>query len=237
MKQILLLVFFLSSLFSSAQPRERLEYHLRYGIIKGGEAVILVSDTTFEKQKAIHYSLRGKTVGISNVLYNIDDRYETLINPKTVYPFLHIRNIKEARYRYYNETRFYPENDSIFTTKSGGRKVPADMLDILTVFYFLRQDKLLEKLKVGDHFSLPVYHANKHFMMKTTFLGIEKVKTKWGDKECYVISPAVDEGKLLKTSDGLKFYITKDKDKVPLILELDLTVGAVRAELVSYEKY
>jgi len=235
--RISLVIFFsLLLLGASAQPTEKLEYNLRYSFIKGGEAIILISDTTYNGKKAEHYYLRGKTVGFAEALYNVDDVYETILDPKTVQPYKHIRNIKERKYRYYNETLFYPENDSIFTTKSGGRKVPSDILDILSVFAFLRQNELLESLKVDDTFTFPVYHANKYFMLESKFLGFEKVKTKFGEKECYVISPWIDEGKLLKRSDGLKFYISKDEDKLPLILEFDLNVGSVRAELVSYKK-
>ncbi|WP_372774061.1 DUF3108 domain-containing protein [Mangrovibacterium sp.] len=232
-----LTIFFCLTLFSAtAQPVERLKYSLKYSFIKGGEAVILISDTIWSGQPAKHYFLRGQTIGVADALYNIDDIYETILSHNSIRPYLHIRNIKERKYRFYNETRFFYDNDSIFSERSGGRKVPHNMLDILSVFGYLRQNNLLESLKVGDKFTLPVYHADKYFMMTTVFLGTERVKSKLGEIECFVISPRVEEGKLLKTSSSLKFYITKDVNKVPLILELDLNVGAVRAELISYQK-
>ncbi len=230
---IIFIATVLCSITAKAQPVEKLEYNLKYSFIKGGEAFLLISDTTYNGKPAQHYYLRGQTVGIADALYNVDDIYETILDPKTIRPYIHIRNIKERKYRYYNETLFF-DNDSIFSQRSGGKIVPHNMLDILSVFGYLRQNQLLESLNVGDTFTLPVYHANKHFMLETKFLGTEKVKTKFGEKECYVISPWIDEGKLLKRSDGLKFYITKDEKKIPVILELDLNVGAVRAELVSY---
>jgi hypothetical protein len=237
MKRYLLLFFTVvaGSFALQAQPIEKLEYNLKYSFIKGGEAFIMISDTTYNGNPAQHYYLRGQTVGIAEALYNVDDIYETILDPETIRPYIHIRNIKERKYRYYNETLFF-NNDSIFSQRSGGKKVPHNMLDILSVFAYLRQNKLLESLEVGDTFTLPVYHANKYFMLETKFLGIEKVKTKLGEKQCYVISPWIDEGKLLKRSDGLKFYITKDENKIPVILELDLNMGAVKAEIVSYVK-
>lgn len=219
-----------------SQSVEQLEYSLKYSFIKGGEATVTISDTTFGGKPAKHYLLQGRTVGFADALYSISDVYETFLDPQTMKPQKHIRNIRERKYRYYNETLFFPENDSIFSKRSGGRKVPANMLDILTVYGYLRQSKLLDNLKVGDRFTLPVYHADKYFMMTSVFLGVEKVRSKLGEKECYVLSPFLDEGKVLKTSDGLKFYITKDEDKIPVVLELDLKVGAVRAELSNYKK-
>lgn len=232
----LLILLILLSGFAQAQSVEILEYSLKYSFLKGGEARITISDTTFAGKQAKHYHLRGRTVGFAEALYNIDDVYETILDPYKMQPIKHVRNIKERKYRYYNETLFFPANDSIVSQRSGGRKVPHNMLDILTVYGYLRQNKLLETMKVGDQFTIPVYHADKYFMMTSVFLGTEKIKSKLGEKECYVISPRLDEGKVLKTSDGLKFYITKDADKIPVVLELDLTVGAVRAELSGYRK-
>ncbi|MFV0376115.1 MAG: DUF3108 domain-containing protein [Mangrovibacterium sp.] len=236
MRTLFLMLLILLAGFAQGQSVEVLEYSLKYSFLKGGEARITISDTTFSGKQAKHYHLRGQTVGFAEALYNIDDVYETILDPRSMQPIKHIRNIKERKYRYYNETLFYPANDSVVSLRSGGRKVPHNMLDILTVYGYLRQNKLLENLKIGDQFTLPVYHADKYFMMTTVFLGIEKIKSKLGEKECYVISPRVDQGKVLKSSDGLKFYITKDADKIPVVLELDLTVGAVRAELTSYQK-
>lgn len=232
-------IFILSMLLTglaTAQSVEVLEYSLKYSFLKGGEARITITDTTFSGKAAKHYHLRGRTVGFAEALYNIDDVYETILDSRKMQPIKHIRNIKERKYRYYNETLFYPDSDSIVSQRSGGRKVPHNMLDILTVYGYLRQNKLLENLKVGDQFTLPVYHADKYFMMTSVYLGTEKIKSKLGDRECYVISPRLDEGKVLKSSDGLKFYITKDADKIPVVLELDLAVGAVRAELSGYKK-
>lgn len=236
MKSLLLILLLLWAGLASAQTTETLEYSLKYSFLKGGEAKIIITDTTFAGKPAKHYYLRGKTVGVPDALYKVDDIYETILDPKKMQPIKHIRNIKERKYRYYNETLFFPANDSVFSKKSGGKKVPHNTLDILTVYGYLRQNKLLENLKVGDRFTLPVYHADKYFMMTSVFLGTETIKSKLGEKECYVISPFLDEGKVLKTSDGLKFYITKDANKIPLVLELDLTVGAVRAELSGYSK-
>jgi len=236
MRTTFLLFLLLITGTAGSQSVETIRYNLKYSFLKGGEASVIISDSAYDGKAAKHYRLQGKTVGFAEALYNIDDVYETYLDPKRMTPLLHIRNIKERKYRYYNETRFFAANDSIFSQRSGGRKVPHNMLDILTMYGYLRQNTLLETLKVGDQFTLPIFHADKYFMLTTVYLGDQKVKTKLGEKECYVISPRVDEGKLLKNSDGLKFYITKDKDKIPVILELDLTVGAVRAEISSYSK-
>ncbi len=233
---MIILVLTLTGMSASAQVIEKLKYDLRYSVFKGGEAKLTATNTDYEGKPAIHYHLEGNTTGVTDRLFSVHDIYESYVNPQTILPYKFIRNVKERNYRYYNETRFFHENDSIVSTKSGGRKVPHNMTDILTAFFYLRKNNYLDKLDHGEEFVIPVYHADEYFMMTVKYLGTEKIKSKMGTKECHVISPRVDKGKLLKRSDGLKFYITKDEDRIPLLLEFDMVIGALKAELDSYKK-
>jgi len=204
--------------------------------MKGGEAFLTVSDTTFQNKKAFHFYMRGFTTGITNSLFGVDDIYESFSDPKTILPYMTIRNIRERKHRYYNETLFFNDKDSLFSKRSGGSKAPHNTVDILTAFFYLRHNNFLDKLNHGELFTLPVFHADECFFMSVKYMGTKKIKTKFGRKECYVLSPYVSKGKLFKRSDGLKFYITKDKDRIPVLLEFDMFIGSLKAELISYEK-
>lgn len=236
MKKIFILLLAFAAWGASAQPIEKLEYNLRYSFIRGGKAVLQANETMYENQKAIHYHLEGNTVGLADKLFSVHDIYESFIDPDTFLPYKAIRNVKERRYRYYNEVFFFNDNDSIFSQRSGGRKVPHNLVDFLGAFFYLRHNHYLDRLDFGEEFTIPVFHADKHFMMTAKYLGTEKIKSEMGEKECHVLAPRVDKGKLLKRSDGLKFYITKDADRIPLLLEFDMNVGSLKCELYSYEK-
>ena len=94
--------------------------------------------------------------------------------------------------------------------------------------------RALEKIDRGEIVTLPIMHADEINNINIKFLGFEKVKTKMGDLECYVLSPQVKKGKLLKHSDGVRFYITKDT-KIPVLLEFDMRVGSLKAVLEDYD--
>jgi len=235
-KKYLLIMLIFFSLPAMSQPSEKLSYVLHYGIMKGGEAFLTVNDTTFKNKAALHFYMRGYTTGITNSLFGVDDIYESFSDPKTILPYMTIRNIREQKHRYYNETFFFNDKDSLFSKRSGGSTAPHNTVDILTAFFYLRHNNFLDKLNHGELFTLPVFHADECFLMSVKYLGTEKIKTKFGKKECYVISPFVSKGKLFKRSDGLKFYITKDKNRIPVLLEFDMFIGSLKAEIVSYEK-
>ena len=236
MKQLFLLIFLLVSLVAGSQPIEEMEYFVRFGFIRGGKATLMAKDTLYNNHPSIHYYMEGQTVGLPNKLFPVHNIYESIVNADNYLPYKAIRNIKEQNYRYYNEVFFFHDNDSLYSQRSGGRVVPPQIVDIITVFFQLRQNSLLDKLDNGEEFDVPVFHADKHFMMTVKYLGKEKINSAFGKVECHVISPRMRTGRVLKRSDGLKFYISNDMNKVPLVLEFDMRFGALKCILKSYKQ-
>jgi hypothetical protein len=236
MKLKLIAGFLLICALAVAQPKEELKYNLRYSIFRGGEATLKEIDTIYQGKKAVHFHLEGNTVGLADKLFSVHDIYESIVDPQTFLPYMAIRNVKEKNYRYYNKVYFFNENDSIYSTRNGGEKVPHNLVDFLTAFFYLRNNDYLDRLDVGEEFTIPVHHADDHFMMKCKYMGTETIHSGLGKVKCHVISPRVEKGKILKRSDGLKFYITQDKARIPLLLEFDMKVGALKCELDSYKK-
>jgi len=219
----------------NAEPLEEMEYILRFGFIKGGKATLIAENEKINKKQAIHYRMRGRTTGIVDKIYEVNDVYESWVDPETYLPVKSIRNVKEQKYRFYDEVTYDHINDSLFSLKSGRKKVPGKVNDLVSVFFYIRQNQYFEDLLAGKKVQIPVYHGDDLFMMELEYIGIETIDTKIGRKECYVVSPKVPKGKLLKGSNDLKIYITKDKNRLPIYAEFELVLGALKCELNSYK--
>lgn len=236
MKTLLLTVILLFSCAAGyAQPIEEMEYVLRFGFIKGGEATLIAEKEKLNKQQTIHYRMRGRTTGIVDKIYEVNDIYESWVDPVTFLPVKSIRNVKEQKYRFYDEITYDHQNDSLFSLKKGAVKVPSKINDLVSVFFYIRQNKYFEDLLAGRQVQIPVFHGDDLFLMQLKYLGIETIDTEIGRKECYVVSPRVPKGKLLKGSDDLKIYITKDKNRLPIYAEFELVLGSLKCELTSYK--
>ncbi|SHF42459.1 Protein of unknown function [Mariniphaga anaerophila] len=227
---IVLLVFALPS----QAKKEKIIFNLKFGFIKGGEAELVISDTVFNNGRAIHYYLQGRTTGITDKLFGVNDIYETTVNAESRLPLKSIRNIKEGKYRWYNETLYYHDIDSINSQKSGWKSAPDNLVDIVSVFFYFIHNHLIDNLEPGRSTTLPTFHADKIENVTVTYFGDSEIKTDLGKIDCYVLVPSVNKGKLLNRSDGLKFFISK-KTNLPVLLEFDMRVGALRAELKQYE--
>jgi hypothetical protein len=235
MRKVIIISILISIFTMPAEAgKEKIFFNLKFGFIKGGEAELIISDTIFNNKKALHYYMVGRTTGLTDKLFGVNDIYETTVDADTRLPLKSIRNIKEGKYRWYNETLYFHENDSIYSQKSGGKKVPENLLDIISVFFYFIHNHLPDDVKPGSSVTLPTFHADKIDDITVKYLGNETIKTDLGEMDCFVLVPTVDKGKVLNRSDGLKFFISRET-KLPVMIEFDMRVGALRAELKTYQ--
>lgn len=232
---LIICLLFAFALRMNAEPLEEIEYILRFGFIKGGKATLIAEKEKLNKKQVIHYRMRGRTTGFVDKIFEVNDVYESWVDMKTYLPVKSIRNVKEKKYRFYDEVSYDQKHDSIFSLKSGRIKVPNDVNDLVSVFFYIRQNKYFEDMLAGKNIEIPIYHGDELFLMHLQYLGMETIDTKIGRKECYVVSPQVPKGQLLKGSDSLKIYITKDKNRLPIYAEFELVLGALKCELNSYK--
>lgn len=234
MRKSILLILLLSGLIVHSQPREKMEYVLRYGFIRGGKVVLESKQTDFLSKPAIYYSMRAQTIGVADKIYKVDDSYESIVDADNHLPLKSVRNIKERKYRYYNEIIYNNENDSFVSQRSGKVDAPENMVDILGLYFYMRKPGFLEKLKKDGSIQMPVNHDEDIFMMRVNYLGLETISTVLGDRQCMVVAPIVKKGKVLERDDGLKFYITNDSTRLPVFMEFEMKIGSVKCELEHY---
>lgn len=235
MKQKLLIAILAVFIVQLASAKEeRIRFNLKFGFLKGGEAEMTVTDTIFNGRKAIHYHVLGKTTGLADKLYGVYDIYETTVDAETHLPLKTIRNVKEGNsYRRYNETLFFHDADSIYSQRSGGRKVPKDLVDIISVFFYFVHTQSIDQMAPGDGVTYPTLNADKISDISVRFLREEEVETDIGKVDCYVLNPTVQKGKVLERSDGIRFYMSKEK-KLPVYITFEMRVGALKAVIKSY---
>jgi hypothetical protein len=178
--------------------------------------------------------MEGRTTGLANKLYGVNDIYETIVDYETRLPLKSIRNIKEGDYRWYNETMYYHDIDSINSQKSGWRSVPDNLVDIISVFFYFINHYLDDGMQQGLKVTMPTFHADEIKDYSIMYMGDKPLKPETVKSFAIYLRPTLIREKSLKRSDGLKFYVSKET-KLPVLLEFDMRVGSLRAEMQSYE--
>jgi hypothetical protein len=215
------------------KPGEMLKYEMSYGWIKGGEASLNLEKVKYRGKDAYHVRAVGKTTGIAHSLYNVRDVYESYFDPVTGKPFKSMMNLKEGKYRNYNEVYYHHSSGTITSKKSGKKKLEKkDVFDIVSAFYHLRRS--LSNLKVNEKVVIHTYFHDEPWDLVVRFKGYQTIKTELGKITCMKFKPIVEEG-TFESEDALDIWISADRNRVPIRVKMKLFVGSFKTDLTGYE--
>jgi len=224
------------------KPGELIRYTINYGIISAGEVTLELKEAEYNNKPVWHSKLVGKTTGMADMVFKVLDIYESYMDPETGLPVFTIRNIREGRYRKYNEVIFDHEtrSDSTILTSdlTGIHIAEKGILDILSCFYHFRENIMPEKkdsLKEGDIITIMTWFTDELFPVRLKYVKTEEIKTKAGRIKCYKFNPVTETGRLFKTQEDVSFWFSADKNFLPVKIRFDIFVGAFTVEIVSYK--
>ncbi|MDD2196147.1 MAG: DUF3108 domain-containing protein [Bacteroidales bacterium] len=239
------LVFLIgSSSYTYGQKRdafsggEKLEYSINYGIIRGGKAVLEVKEGKYNGRTVNHLYLNGRTVGLLDKLYRVDDTYQSFTDPSTDLPYMAIRDIKEGRYTKYTVQTFdhWSRSDSSIVTIADTVKVvvPKDCNDILSAFYYLRNHHFHKPLKKDDILLVETYFSDELYSLRVRFMGYETIKTRMGNVHCLKFVPVVITGRVFKNNDDMVVWFSNDNNYIPIRIKFNIFLGAIYCDLDQY---
>ncbi|TAL64955.1 MAG: DUF3108 domain-containing protein [Bacteroidetes bacterium] len=248
MKRIFLIIS-LATLISSKgwtqiisyQPGEKVVYTIQYGIITGGTAVLDLNSETYNGKEVWHSKIMAKTTGIADAFFKVLDIYESFVDPMTELPVKSIRNIREGRYRRYNEVLFDHKtraDSAILTSDLTGIHITTQGIhDILSCFYYFRNHILPADtdLKSGELTTITTWFTDELYPVRLKYIGRDEIRTKVGKIKCLKFNPVTEKGRLFNTEDDVSFWFSADKNFLPVKIRFDIFVGAFTCEIVSYE--
>jgi hypothetical protein len=152
-----------------------------------------------------------------------------------------IRNIREGRYRKYNEVLFdySTRSDSAILTSdlTGIHISPQGIHDILSCFYYFRNNILPidSNLKKGGLTTITTWFTDELYPIRLRYIGTDEIKTKVGRIKCYKFNPVTETGRLFKTEEDVSFWFSADKNFLPVQIRFNIFVGAFTVEIIKYE--
>ena len=227
----------LSAQFDNINAGETISFRIHYGFITAGNATLSTTKTSYKGQPAFYVRGVGKTSGAAKAFFKVEDVYESYISEKKE-PLFYVRNVSEGSYIQHLQSTFNTSNNTLVLVdkKHTDRpaktvKVPDDVQDILSCFYYLRS---VDNLKVGSVLKMSVWIDDELFPFQLKVVGTEKVSTKFGKVNCLKIIPSVVSGRVFKDKEGVTMWVTNDQNRVPVLIKAELAVGSLKASIDSY---
>jgi hypothetical protein len=223
------------------RPGEAVYYSVHYGPITAGEASLVLREAKYKGETVWHSKLIGKTTGMADAIFRVLDSYESYMDPVTELPVFTIRNIREGRYRKYNEVIFdhKTRKDSaiLLSDLTGKHMAQKGILDIISCFYYFRDNIMPNKkeLKEGEVITLMTWFTDELYPVRLKYVKTEDIKTKAGRIRCYKFNPVTEKGRLFQTEEDVSFWFSADKNYLPIKIRFDIFVGAFTVEMTNYE--
>ncbi len=221
----------------SAEPNfvegEFLQFNIGYGLLNGGKVQLSVDKEVLNGTTYFHSKAYGYTSGVVDAFFRVRDVYESWFDIQTNIPVKGIRNVREGRYRHYDEFTYFHDQEYVQSSRKGRVEVPRNALDMTCVFYYMRRIDF-SRFQVGDIVYMDTYFNGKHFPFYVQFRGREEVSLPLGTFRTLKFVPVVEPGRIFKKKDDMTIWFSDDENKIPLRVQFDAVVGSFKCDLESY---
>ncbi len=248
-------LLFLKSTYLSAQFRqienqafekgEKLVYKVYYnslltGNVTAGECIFEIQKNSrvIAQRNTMHVICNGYTKGLFNLFFKVKDRYETFLDEEAMMPWLFIRRINEGGYikkqdvsfNHYNNTMLFK---NVKRNRSNVSSMPQYTQDILSAIYYFRTFDFTQA-KEGDAFPVIFTLDDTVYTTNVFYMGKEQIETSIGTVNCFKLKPMLLTGNIFKDPFPMMLWISDDANKIPVLVESEILVGSVKAELIQY---
>ncbi|WMJ73222.1 DUF3108 domain-containing protein [Cytophagaceae bacterium ABcell3] len=222
---------------------EVLKYKVHYGIIKAGEATMELSPKLYKVNDRVCYkaTVFGRSTGAFDLMLRIRDTWGSYIDSDALVPQRSFRNIEEGKYRY-KETVNYDhagkrveiEADKKGTIVHDTLEIKPSVQDMVSGYYYLRTLDF-DSYETGDTLTVDAFFEDKLYDFKLKYMGKGEVSTKFGKVDGILLTPIMPDNDLFKGGESIKFWVTDDKNRIPIKIEAELFLGSVAMDLEKYE--
>lgn len=213
---------------------EKLTFDVKYGFVTAGIATMQIPKIKrISGRNAYHVTFEVNSVPSFDIFYKVRDRYETYIDVEGLFPWRFEQHIREGNYSR-DFSAFFDQRKGKAKTTEGEYAIPKYVHDIVSAFYFARTLDY-SGMKKGDKIHLQNFYKDKVYDLDVVYHGKETIEVKAGKFDCIIVEPLVQEGGLFKSEGNIIIWLTDDDIKMPVRVKTKVVVGAIDADLTSYE--
>lgn len=218
---------------------EKLNYRVAFhstltGNLTAGSASVEITNENKQigGRNTFHAIGSGQTTGLIELFYHIEERFESFFDEEAMIPWYFTRKTVENNY-VKNDMVTFRHKDKMAVSPKKVTRIPENVQDLLSAFYFARCIDL-SGAKPGKEFAVPFFLDDSVYTSKVRFIGKETIKTKLGKFSCIKIKPMVATGYVFNDPYPVTIWVTDDLNRIPVLIECELSVGSARVELSSY---
>jgi hypothetical protein len=218
-------------------PNEAVDFTLKYGIFKVGEAHIEFSHD--QKCSGAYLLAYAKSTGLLKLIKNIHFRYESCMDTVTGLPVSDSRILIEGDYvdtsTVYYDHLTRKDSSLIYSVKTDTIVGPKGIYDLLSGFYHYRANYIRDNLPLNHTVTTTTFFIDKIWDLTIRYCGKDKIRTDLGTIECLIVKPVTVIGHFFRTSDAMTIWATNDGKYVPVKFSIDFRLGTLTGYISDYK--
>ncbi len=219
-------------------PGETLSFDVTWSVFKAGEVTATLKKADHAPHDVYAVTTRARSAGVVSLLFNVDNEFQSLFDPRTLCSQRITKKISEGRrhkdtlivFDYVRRLSLLDERDLTqpgAPAKHAENEIPPCVEDVVAAFYYLRQ----QPFEVGHTIELPVNDGSKTQQVAVEVQALEKLQTPLGTFDAYRVEPKVFNNTLFKRKGRMLIWYTANNRHVPLRIKAIISVGSITGTL------
>ena len=203
------------------------------GIKVGSAEMKIEKQIKINGVSTFHIIGKGRTASFFDWFFKVRDVYETYLDTSKIRPVKFVRDIHEGGYEKKQQYIFKHSVGKVFWKDTSYVIFPTtqDMLSALFYARTFNKNDLLQK----KSFFVPIFMDEENYSLEILYLKDEKVKTNFGEVNCMVFKPKMQEGRVFEDGEEMKIWISDDRNHLLVKVETQIWAGSIKAILVKHQ--
>ncbi len=245
MKQLITSLLLFCTIMISGQNKtigagEKLVFSATYnmsGLLNEiAQVTMETSEVKTSKRTLLKLKCTAATYSKWDSFFKIRDLYESYVNPSSLKPYLHNRDIYEGGYEKRMKYKFNHKSqiaesekrkknrEGKYWTEKKKVRIGSGTKDLVSTLYYIRSLDI-HKASIGDRQNFTIIFDNEETDVTITYVNKETINTALGRKECYKLSIGLANNNVLQGSQNNLIWITADQNKIPVYAKFKIPVG------------
>ena len=215
------------------QVGERLKFSIQYGPIKAG-----ISELAVERVERVgdhdcyRFVSSTQSSPVFSAFYKVKDQIVSLADVRYLLTRRTSKQLREGNYKVDQEIDWDHDERELKYDDGPTLEMKPGARDVLAAMYYTRT----LPLAVGDSIRMPTHDNKKSYPIVLHVIGKEKADTPLGKFDCWVVEPLLETPGLFNRTGTLKVWLTSDEERVPVIMQSEVKVGAITAVLIERQR-
>jgi hypothetical protein len=168
-------------------------------------------------------------------IFKVRDRYESIIDSKTMLPYQFMRQINEGSFHTRESLVFNQQAKTVTSSTASGVFTAGDCTyDVISAIYAARNINF-SGLQINDKVNLNFFLDKTLYPSYFKYLGRYQMNTQYGKFNVIKLAPLLVKGTVFNGGEKMVVWVTDDPNHIPVRIETPLLVGSIKVDMVNFD--